>query len=81
MAKIVLWGALTHATEGQAELELDVANVQQLLLRLGKDYPALKPQLNKGVSVAIDGQIFRDDWFAPIPAGAEVFVLPKLAGG
>tara|TARA_R110002072_G_scaffold4706_1_gene32859 strand:- start:3633 stop:3878 length:246 start_codon:yes stop_codon:yes gene_type:complete len=81
MVKVVLWGALTHATQGRAELDLEVANVRQLLLALAKAYPALKPQLDKGVSVAIDGQIFRDDWFAPIPNGAEVFVLPKLAGG
>ncbi|MGO1118854.1 MoaD/ThiS family protein [Rhodovibrionaceae bacterium A322] len=81
MAKIVLWGALTHATQGQKELQLDVSNVRQLLQQLGQDYPAMQPQLKKGVSVAINGEVFRDNWFAPIPADAEVFVLPKLAGG
>ncbi|WP_350333771.1 MoaD/ThiS family protein [Coralliovum pocilloporae] len=81
MVKVVLWGALTHATNGEAELDLDVRTVKELLTRLETDYPALAPQLKKGVSVAIDGQIYRDAWFAPIPEGAEVFVLPRMVGG
>ena len=51
------------------------------LARLGEDYPGLKPQLDRGVSVSIDGKIYRDAWFQPIPPGSEVFLLPRLAGG
>ena len=35
----------------------------------------------RGVAVAIDGQIYRDDWFRPIPPGSEVVILPRMAGG
>ena len=37
--------------------------------------------LDRGVAVSIDGQIYRDDWFRPIPPGSEVFLLPRMAGG
>ena len=48
-------------------------------------YPArelnLKPILDRGVAVAIDGEIYRDAWFQPIPPDSEVFILPPIAGG
>ena len=43
--------------------EVEAANIQQMLKRLGEDHPKLKPMLERGVSVSIDGQIYRDDWF------------------
>lgn len=81
MVKVVLWGGLTHATDGQAELDLPVRTIKDLLTHLEASYPALAPQLKKGVSVAVNGQIYRDAWFAPIPEDAEVFVLPRMVGG
>ena len=32
-------------------------------------------------AVAIDGTIYRDTWSKELPKGAEVFLLPRLAGG
>jgi molybdopterin synthase sulfur carrier subunit len=48
---------------------------------LVSDFPAMKPQLDENVSVAVDGEIFRDAWFVALKPDAEVFILPKLAGG
>ncbi|NJO31903.1 MAG: hypothetical protein HC869_00965 [Rhodospirillales bacterium] len=44
---------------------LVTSNVRELLNRLGEAYPGLKPQLARGVSVAIVGVIFRDGWQEP----------------
>jgi hypothetical protein len=44
---------------------------RQLLARLGQEHSAAKPVLDRGVAVSIP----------PIPPGAEVFTLPRLAGG
>ena len=52
-----------------------------MLKRLGDEYPKLKPLLEKGVSVSLNGQIYRDPGFQPIPPGSEIFILPKMAGG
>ncbi|MCC6469398.1 MAG: MoaD/ThiS family protein [Alphaproteobacteria bacterium] len=80
MVQVKLSGSFKQAA-GRAEVEVEAANIHQLLTRLGQDHPKLKPMLDRGVAVAIDGQIYRDDQFRPIPAGSEVFLLPRLAGG
>ena len=81
MAKVVVWGSLKPHTGGKAELEIDAANVRELLARLGETYPGLKPQLDRGVSVAIDGVIFRDGWQEKLTSSSEVFLLPRMVGG
>ena len=37
--------------------------------------------LERGVAVSIDDVIYREPSFAPIPAGSEIFILPRMAGG
>ena len=81
MTKVVLTGNLRNFTGGQTEFELEAGNVRQLFRQLGEAYPALKPHLEEGVAVAIDGQIYQDAWLEPIPAGSEVHLLPQIAGG
>ena len=81
MVQVTLTGALKAAAGGRTEFEVEASNIHQLLSRLGQDHPKLKPMLDRGVAVSIDGQIYRDDWFRPIPPGSEVFILPRMAGG
>ena len=81
MVHVTLSASLKAAAGGQTEIEVEAANIHQLLSRLGEDHPKLKPILARGVAVAIDGQIYRDDHFRPIPPGSEVFILPRLVGG
>ena len=81
MVEVGIWGSLKAATGGKDKVQVEAANIRQLLTKLGEDYPGLKPQLYRGVSVSIDGKIFRDAWFQPIPPGSEVVILPRLAGG
>lgn len=33
------------------------------------------------MAVAIDGVMYQDDLTAPIPEGAEVYLLPRIGGG
>jgi len=81
MAHVVLSGNLRQFTGGEKELELEAGTIRQLLRALGERYPALEPHLEEGVAVAIDGEIYQDAWLEPIPAGSEVHILPKIAGG
>ncbi|MGI9421217.1 MAG: MoaD/ThiS family protein [Geminicoccaceae bacterium] len=81
MVKVIMWGGLRSYTEGKSEFEFDAATIHDVITRLGEDYPALQWQLDNSVSVAVDGQIYRDSWFVPLEPDAEVFILPKLAGG
>ena len=60
---------------------IEAATVRELLTRLGETYPGLKPQLERGVSVAIDGVIYRDGWLERLKPDSEVFLLPRMTGG
>jgi molybdopterin converting factor small subunit len=81
MAHVTLTGNLRQFTGGIAELDIDAGTVNQLFRRLGRDYPALAPHLEKGLAVAIDGQIYQDGLFQEIDAHSEVHILPQIAGG
>ena len=81
MAHVTLTGNLRQYTGGIAELEVEAASVRQLFARLGRDFPALAPHLERGLAVAIDGQIYQDALLQEIGAGSEVHVLPQIAGG
>lgn len=82
MVEVQIWGSLRHAADGEATVEIaDVGTVKALFAALAEAHPGLAPHLEKGVSVSIDGQIFNDAWFEPIPEGAEVCILPRITGG
>ena len=81
MARVVFTGTLKRLTGGDTELILEAANVRQLMRGVGEHYPALKPHLEKGMAVAIDGQIYQDAWFQPVGPDSEVHLLPQIAGG
>jgi molybdopterin converting factor small subunit len=81
MVQVTLSGPLKVAAGGRSQVEVEAATIHQLLARLEKDHPKLKPLIERGVAVAIDGEIYRDDWLRAIPPGSEVVLLPRMAGG
>lgn len=81
MAKVVLWGSLSRLADGRKEFEIDAPNIDRMLRALGDEAPNLKPILEKGVTVSVDGTLFRLNKFQEIKPDSEVFILPKMAGG
>jgi molybdopterin synthase sulfur carrier subunit len=81
MVKVAIWGSLRTATEGRAEVEVEAANLRELLDRLGTEFPGLLPQLQRGVSVSIDGMVYNDSWFTAVKPESEVVLLPRIVGG
>ena len=81
MVKVLLWGSLQPLADGRAELEIEAANIKQLLDQLAQDHPGLKPALDKGVSVSIDGMMYNDAWFKEISTENEICILPRIEGG
>lgn len=81
MAHVTLIGNLRQFTGGVTELDIEAANVRQLFVRLGEKHPALAPHLEKGLAVAIDGQIYQDALLQQIGSDSEVHILPQIAGG
>jgi molybdopterin converting factor small subunit len=81
MVAVRLWGSLAEMADGETEVEIAATNLRELLVGLEEKYPALKPQLERGVSVSIDGKIYNDNWATPIRPDSEVVLLNRLVGG
>lgn len=81
MVKVRLWGTLRQWTDGQQEVEVEGRTFKEVLDSLSAAYPGLEPQIKRGVSLAVDGVIYRDAWFQPVDPGAEVVLMPFMKGG
>lgn len=81
MVKVRIWGSLASATDDRTEVEVEAGTLRELLDGLAEQYPAIRPQLERGVSVAIDGKVYNDSWFTPIKPDSEVVLLARLRGG
>lgn len=80
LVQVRLFGGLTErAGSNRVEVELaDHATVTDLRAAIADQHPALAP-LVSGVKVAVDLEVARED--QPVPAGAELALLPPVAGG
>jgi molybdopterin synthase sulfur carrier subunit len=82
MVQVTLTAALARFANGETELELnDVTTIKQLFRSLSERYPEMKPHLENGIAVAIDGQLFQDSLLEPIEPNSEVHLLPQIGGG
>ena len=81
MLKICLSGPLKAAAGGAASVSISAVTIRELLRELVKQYPSMQSQLEDGIAVSVNGQIFRDSWSEQIPEGAEIFLLPRIQGG
>ena len=81
MLDVNLSGSLQDAADGAASIALEAATIRELLRKLVERYPRMQSQVEEGIAVSIDGEIYRDNWGEEIPAGAEIFLLPRIRGG
>ena len=81
MARVVLVGNFAQLTNGESEHDIKAGNVRKLLDELARRFPVLAPHLEEGIAVAIDGEIFQDEWFAKIRPDSEVHIMPAIGGG
>lgn len=79
--QVSLNGALRSGAGGAASIEIEAATIRELLTKVVERYPDMSEYLDRGIAVAIDGVVFRDDWNQSIPQGAEVFLMPRIEGG
>lgn len=81
MARVVIFGSLRVHTGGVGEVEIAASTTRALLEALATRYPGLREVIDAGVSLAIDGEVFKDAWFTPIREDSEVVVMPLMVGG
>ncbi|SEK32068.1 Molybdopterin converting factor, small subunit [Roseovarius nanhaiticus] len=81
MVQVKLWGSLRDLAEGQEVVEVEASNFKELLDALAAKHPALKPQIDRGVSLAVDGLVYRNSWFTEVKPDSEVVLMPYMKGG
>lgn len=81
MLEVQVSGSLRTAVSGAASIKVEAATIRELMNYLIAHYPAMQSRIDEGVAVSINGNIFRDNWSETIPEDAEVFLMPRLAGG
>lgn len=79
--QVSLNGALRSAAGGVGSVEIEALTIRELLTKLVERYPDMADELDRGIAVAIDGVVYRDDWTQRIPESAEIFLMPRIAGG
>lgn len=81
MPEVRLFGGLRDAVDGAESVWVEGKTIRELLQNLGREYPLMCERIDQGIAISIDGTIYRDDRDQPIPEGAEVVLLFRIAGG
>ena len=80
MPDVELFAGLRDAVAGAKSVQVEGTTIRELLQNIARKYPSLHKRIEQGI-VAIDGNIYRDDWDQQISEGAEVVLLSRIAGG
>jgi sulfur-carrier protein len=82
MPRVVISGqAARRLTGGVSEFEVEADTFRRLILELERRFPGLGHQVEEGMAVAINGEIFQDAYLAPLAPDSEIYLIPKIGGG
>ena len=81
LVKVSFISSFRSALDGAESLEIQAKTLRELMSTLLASYPRLQRHLDEGIALAIDGEIYRDNWDVELKDGAEVFLMPRLQGG
>tara|TARA_B100000686_G_scaffold264118_1_gene278051 strand:+ start:684 stop:932 length:249 start_codon:yes stop_codon:yes gene_type:complete len=82
VARVILTSGLGNQfCGGETEFNIDAADVRSLLTLLEVRFPGIKPELEREMAVAIDGEIYQDPFLEKIASDSEVYFLPRVGGG
>jgi sulfur-carrier protein len=82
MPHVVIAGmAARRFTGGLGEFEVEADTVRRMIAELERRFPGLGHQIDEGMAVAIDGEIFQDAYLAPLNPDSEIVLIPKIGGG
>lgn len=83
MPKVIIasGGSCHQFTGGKTEFEVEATTFRQLVRELEQKYPGLGNQVEEGMAVAVDGEIFQDAYHVELKPGSEIVLIPKIGGG
>ena len=68
-------------TGGETEFDVEADTVHRMIRELDRRFPGLGHQIDEGMAVSIDGEIFQDAYMAKLSPDSEVYLIPKIGGG
>jgi hypothetical protein len=68
-------------TGGESRFEVEADTVRRLILALDERFPGLGALIEKRAAIAIDGEIHRNAWSAPLTPDSEVVLIDRIGGG
>ena len=83
MPRVVLSsGSACHRfTGGRTEFDVEATTFRRLVLELEQKFPGLGKQVEEGMAVAVDGEIYQDAYGVELKPGSEIVLIPKIGGG
>ena len=81
MHEVKLAASLREFVGGATTVSIEAATIRELLRKLVERYPRMQARVSEGIAVSINGEIYRDDRNEKLPAGADVYLLPRIPGG
>ena len=81
MLQVDLSFDLLEFSSGLASLEVEAADIRELLEKLELRFPGLGRKIEKDMAVTINGVIYQDTLIEPIEDGSEIYFIPKIGGG
>ena len=81
MVKVSFISSFRSALGGADTLEIEATTLRELMRILVAKYPSMQSHIDKGVVLAINGEIYRDNWDVEIQDGSEVYLMPRIQGG
>lgn len=73
--------AARRFTGGATVFEIEADTVRRMIAELDRRFPGLGNQIDEGMAVAIDGEIYQDAWQATLRPDSEIVLIPKIGGG
>lgn len=81
LVKVTFISSFRPALGGSEALEIEATSLRELMRIITATYPRMQRHIDEGIALAINGQIYRDNWDVEIPDGAEVYLMPRIQGG
>ncbi|MDP3660996.1 MoaD/ThiS family protein [Phenylobacterium sp.] len=81
MAHVVACSDCLDFTGGTAEFDVAADTVRRMILELEDRFPGLGDFIERKMAIAIDGEIYRNAYSAPLKPDSEVYLIPKIGGG
>ena len=68
-------------TGGETEIDVTADTFRRLIRELNERFPGLGTQVEEGMAIAIDGEIYQDAYSVALKPDSEIYIIPKIGGG